>query len=73
MILYSVIPPEIVFRTEIGNEQNKYFETVYLGERVQVAEMGMGRYAISRVFSTSPKAYLNPKLQPGQEIRDPRV
>lgn len=66
MILYTIIPDELIFENkqeDIGSTNLK--EVDYLGERVQVMQTEGNRYVISRLISTSPKAYLNPKLQPG--------
>ncbi len=66
MILYSIIPVEYVFR-DLSNksEEAEYFETEYMGEKLQVARQGNDSYRIVRIISTSPKAFLNPMLQPG--------
>lgn len=67
MILYSIIPAEIVF----GNfdaAEDKYREIEYLGEKVVVLPLENNRYVINRIISTSLRAYLNPKLQPGMII-----
>ncbi|HPD01657.1 MAG TPA: YlzJ-like family protein, partial [Acetivibrio sp.] len=48
-------------------DQNN-LELNYLGEKVVVVPLSNNRYRIERVISTSPKAYLNPKLMPGSII-----
>ncbi len=66
MILYTIIPDEFIFENrqeDIASTNLK--EVDYMGERVQVMQTEGNRYVISRLISTSPKAYLNPKLQPG--------
>ncbi len=68
MILYSIVPREIVFQNSGEENVGKYIEMDYMGEKVQVTPVGNNRYLINRIISTSPKAYLNPKLQPGQYI-----
>ena len=65
MILYSIVPVDIVFRNFGYSDEVKYFEAEYMGERVQVAEEGINQYRITKVISTSPQAFLNPGLQPG--------
>lgn len=69
MIIYSVIPPEVIFGEpdDIGN--TKSLKMNYLGESVEVLPTMQGGFVISRLLSTSPKAYLNPNLQPGMEIK----
>ena len=73
MILYSIVPADIVFKNfDYGNEV-KYFETEYMGEKVQVAEAGNNQYRITKIISTSPQAFLNPGLQPGCLISNIKV
>ena len=69
MILYSVVPPEKVFEGYNEKSVKEYVEIEYNGEKLLAAAMGNGEYMISRIISTSPKTYLNPKLQPGTIIR----
>jgi len=70
MILYSIVPPEIVFGNFdwCENQKQNYIEVDYCGEKVVVMPLSNNRYMISRVISTSPKAFLNPKLMPGNII-----
>ncbi|HOM01414.1 MAG TPA: YlzJ-like family protein [Acetivibrio sp.] len=68
MILYSIVPTEIVFGNFGVCENQNYIEVDYSGERVVVMPLSNNRYMISRVISTSPKAFLNPKLMPGNII-----
>lgn len=73
MILYSIIPIDIVFKNfDYGNEV-KYFETEFMGEKLQVAEDGNNQYRIIKIISTSPQAFLNPSLQPGCLISNIKV
>ena len=65
MILYSIMPVDIVFKNFDYGDEVKYFETEYMGEKVQVAEAGNNQYRITKIISTSPQAFLNPGLQPG--------
>lgn len=67
MILYSIIPAELVFS---GYEnESKYIEMDYMGEKVEVMPLSNSEYRINRLISTSPKAYLNPAFQPGTIIK----
>lgn len=68
MILYSIIPKEIVFANQNNEQEFKRFEIDYLGQRVEVVLDSEGRYRISRIISTSLSAYLDPRLQPGMNI-----
>ena len=64
MILYSIIPPEIVF--DHYNAENVGAKEInYLGEKVIVVPLENNQVKIERILSTSPQAFLNPKLQPG--------
>ena len=64
MILYSIIPAEVVFN-DSNNENPVSKEINYLGEKVIAMPFENNQYKIQRIISTSPQAYLNPKLQPG--------
>ena len=68
MILYSVVPAEIVFGSNYDKDQYNFIEIEYEGEKVEVTPLSNNVYKINRVISTSPKAYLNPKLMPGNII-----
>ncbi len=67
MILYSIIPVEVVF-SEQNNDNYKFVEIEYEGEKVVASQLSNNTYRINRVISTSPKVYLNPKLMPGEII-----
>ena len=69
MILYSIIPHEVVFGNSEKVNDWGIMEINYLGEKVQVQPLDNNRYVIDRVITTSLKAYLNPGLQPGTIIR----
>jgi hypothetical protein len=64
MILYSIVPVEIVFQNMNTNEGFEK-EISYRGEKVMVTSTENNHYKITRVISTSPQAFLDPKLQPG--------
>lgn len=68
MIMYSIIPNEIIFKDIKENEESGYIEIDYLGEKVQVIESTNNKYVINRIISTSLKAFINPNLQPGTII-----
>jgi len=69
MILYSVIPPEVVFSNNQDSYYNSFREIDYMGQKVQVAVLSNNEFVITRLISTFPSAYLNPKLQPGTVIK----
>ncbi len=78
MILHSIIPMEEIFKNSssdtmpanFANQDNGSTAVVisYLGEKVEVLRNAQNQYVISRVLSTSPKAYLNPRLMPGSVL-----
>lgn len=65
MILYSIVPAEIVFGGGTEEQNRRLYEAEYLGQQVQVEMAADNEYRLIRVFSTQPEVYLNPKLQPG--------
>ena len=69
MILYSIIPVEQVFRSDYNLEDYSFKEIEYEGERIEVIPLSGNNYKINRIISTSLKAYLNPKLMPGNIIQ----
>jgi hypothetical protein len=69
VILYSIVPAEVVFENKDLN-YGLLKEIDYLGEKVIVMPIENNQYKISRVISTSPQAFLDPKLQPGSIIGD---
>ena len=66
MIIYSIISNDIIF----GNNKEipEILEIEYEGEKVEVYEKGKSEYVINRIISTSPKTFMNSKLQPGTVI-----
>lgn len=68
MILYSIVPAEIVFQGTGYLDGIKYFEAEYMGVRITAAQMPDKSYVISRILDTSPQLFLNPALQPGNTI-----
>ncbi|MGE5329641.1 MAG: YlzJ-like family protein [Deltaproteobacteria bacterium] len=70
MILYSIIPPEVVFKNEEEEYYAKPLKVKYKGEIIEVipVKKDSSDYMISRVLSSSPKAFLEPGLQPGTRI-----
>lgn len=68
MIYYSIVPLEIVLQGRDYNNIDYSTKIVqYCGCQVEVSTSN-GVSQIQRVFSTSLKDYLNPKLQPGMNI-----
>lgn len=69
MILYSIIPVDVVFgsKNNFLKEYN-FIEVEYEGEKIEVTPLQGSTYRVNRLISTSPKTYLNPKLMPGSVI-----
>ena len=68
MIIHSIVPIEVIFQNMPEELTRRPVTMQYMGEMVEVVPNGNMGYTIARVLSTSPKAYLNPELQPGKEI-----
>lgn len=71
MILYSIVPPEIVFRNFEEENYPKPIKVKYKGEIIEVIPVKKEKtdYSISRILSSSPRAFLDPSLQPGSEVK----
>lgn len=69
MILYSIVPSEIVLKDIDKGNQVILKEVEYMGEKIIVAPLQNNQYEIKRLISTSPRAFLDPKFQPGNIIR----
>lgn len=67
MILYSVIPTEVIFQ---GMEQyNPQYEEIELhGVSMQVERISNNEARIVRLYSVNPQDFLNPALTPGTLI-----
>lgn len=70
MILYSIIPMNVVFGNPEGEGAVKYLEAEYLGEKVLVSKLPNDDYMIARLLSTKPGTFLNQKLEPGSVVKN---
>lgn len=68
VILYSIIPVDVVFGSDNFQEEYNFIEVEYEGEKLEVTPLQGSTYRVNRLISTSPKTYLNPKLMPGSII-----
>jgi len=68
VILYTIVPYNVIFGSN-NDIYSELFEIEYLGEKIQVYSLQDNEYIISRIVSTSPKAFLKPELQPGTIIK----
>lgn len=69
MILYTIIPIEIIFQEIQDTRRNTTVIMDYMGVKVEAMMTSNNQYVINRILTTSPKDYLNPKLQPGTVIK----
>jgi hypothetical protein len=70
MIFYSIIPADKVFEDSTRKDVvNRYIEMEYLGEKILAVPSADNGLVVGRLLSTSPKAYLDPRLQPGSAIK----
>lgn len=70
MILYSVVPNEVVFEGFENYTGARYIEGEYRGEKVQVARLNDGTCMMSRLLSTRPSSFLDPSFQPGSTVNE---
>lgn len=70
MILYTIVPHELIFEVEqeFSNNQENFY---YKGIMVTVERMALNRYKIVNILSTDPKDYLIDEIQPGKMIEIP--
>lgn len=67
MIVYSVLPDEIVFK-DMEDYTPQYTDIEVGGLRMQVEAISGHKARIVRLYSTNPQDYLNPSYAPGTEI-----
>lgn len=68
MILYSIIPPELVFQGFNDYERRTHFFAEFRGERVMVTKRPDNQFEITRLLSTRPASFLDPAYQPGNLV-----
>lgn len=72
MILYTIYDPDIIFNYEslYNKDANTNYSEIYVdGIMVQAVQINSTDYCVSRVISTNPMDYLNPRLQPGSIVK----
>jgi hypothetical protein len=67
MILYSVIPVEVVFQG-LDTHKPQYEDIELQGVSMQVERISSSEARIMRLYSVNPQDYLNPQLYPGTLI-----
>lgn len=68
MILYSIIPSEVVFQGSSYMDDMKFIEAEYKGEKIVVTQTADKSFEIARLLSTRPESFLDPAFQPGNRI-----
>ena len=68
MIIYSIVPYDVIFSQEQENYEGRKYVN-YKGELLEVSTAGGNSYKIDRIISTNPKAYLDIEIQPGTHIK----
>ncbi|KOO46559.1 YlzJ-like family protein [Priestia koreensis] len=67
MILYTMMPQELIFPTESVTEaEQKVVE--YNGIPFVVTQNENGQHQIVRMLSTNPQDYLDSRYQPGETV-----
>lgn len=68
MILWTIVPEETIFASQIQPDIN-YQEIDYSGQKIVVEQISNSEFRITRLLTTNPSDYLDNKLQPGKIIR----
>jgi len=64
MILWSIIPPEMIWGTV--NPPSPYEEIEYNGMKCLVEKTSTTQYRVVRLLTTNPTDYLSTELEPGK-------
>ncbi len=72
MIIYTIVPPEVIFNQQEGCEQKSQC-IAYDGNFLEVTHMNGSKYKINRVISTDLNTYLDPDFQPGSTIEGSEI
>lgn len=70
MILYSIIPPEVVFQGLFDMQEQQHYMAEFKGEKVMVTKRPDNHFEITRLLSTRPALYLDPAYQPGSPVNE---
>ncbi len=69
MILYSIIPEEVIYDQDKDNNSNIKDVVLDSGVILELEHCNEGIYKLVRVVSTNPSDYLKDIYQPGINIR----
>ncbi|MGQ9778900.1 MAG: YlzJ-like family protein [Bacillota bacterium] len=69
VVLYTIIPPEVVMAEDEAGEIPVEEEILLPGGvRLLFRSDGRGRWVVSRLLSTDPQDFLDPRWTPGARI-----
>ncbi|WP_026675821.1 YlzJ-like family protein [Fictibacillus gelatini] len=71
MILYTMMPRELIFPYDQTNDRETHSVMVYNDVPVLVEHLSMGECRIVRILSTDPNHFLDQSFQPGEKISFP--
>ncbi|MBZ4654935.1 MAG: YlzJ-like protein [Peptococcaceae bacterium] len=68
MILYTPVPPELIWQS-VNEESQPGLEELVINEvQIQVSRNHHNQIRIERILSTDPQVYLNKRFQPGMSV-----
>lgn len=65
MIIWTVLPEEMVLENTLRPEIPQYEEIDYCGTKLMVEKTSTLQCRIVRILSSDPQDYLRPEIQPG--------
>ncbi|MFZ5754754.1 MAG: YlzJ-like family protein [Bacillota bacterium] len=68
MILYTPVPPEVIWQSVNEETQPRLEEVVIDQIQVQVSRTKNNEIMIERILSTDPQVYLDKRFQPGMSV-----
>ncbi len=71
-VLYTIVPPEIIYGDDEGEEGDAPAPEQLVemgGVPLLVRPDGRGGNVVSRLLSTNPRDFLDPRWQPGTRVR----
>ncbi len=68
MLFYSIYPLEVILAEDGGDQPDQWREVEVEGKKVLVTVNRRGEQVISRLLSTDPADFLDPRWTPGNVI-----
>ena len=65
MVLWTIMPIELVLQQDTDGKHNGYEEFNYAGSKVMVERVADNQCRIVRIISSNPNDYLRDDIQPG--------